>query len=215
MYDMLVFYSAQPESAKTETFTMLPLQKGFQLKHIPIDSQALAHLVQFTILNRKKTNPNFCYRINNIDFHSVNLKTFEQDPEAIWNRFFNTNHSSTRNRKFAFYITTNGYACSLHLNKPTVPCPFQVEPSTTGDKSKKKRKYVPQEEERQQEEKDLIFQGNAKPKDWSNYTYYDAKSFQANHGKYQFRHLRNIRPWFPRFVHRHGRRWKVYARQQR
>jgi hypothetical protein len=194
MYDMLVFYKEKSDQeekehsdrlsgdrpgtgdtihqrrkrgTKGEKFTMMPLQRGFQLKHVEFDNTCLAQALQYTKKRRLQEDPscgdncgyNVLIRDNynemkSVPFNNFTWETFKPHKDAIWRRFFDTAKLSTKTRKFANYITTDGYSCSVHLERPEVESPFPKKPQSS--KWRKHHKHNMDEEDKE-------------PNDWYNY----------------------------------------------
>ena len=87
-----------------KTFSILPVP-NFQQKHVLIDSIGLYDIL---------TSAEFIY--GNRNQHLADLDNF-------WNTHAHMNRATTRNRRFAFTISTDGVSVSVHLRRPSYPAP--------------------------------------------------------------------------------------------
>jgi predicted DNA binding CopG/RHH family protein len=85
-----------PETKGRRLFSLLPLKNGFSLSHIMIARTELDNIL--------KMIPG--------EFRD------EEHAEDIWRRLFDFEQYETKNRKFAYLLTTDGYTASLRFQKP-------------------------------------------------------------------------------------------------
>lgn len=119
--DILRFMESQPPNTKwARTFSLLPLKGSYVPSHITISNSGLQLLLQ--LATKTRNNVAFC------GFSSMTKETFDIHKEQLWREIFDIGRYETRNRRFAFEISTNGYAVSLKLQKPKPPKQPKVEP---------------------------------------------------------------------------------------
>ena len=94
----MIFINEKLENLKMAKLQFFPLRKSVILKHIPIDTYALADMFKIK--------------------HKIELfKEFDDNKKHIWNIFFNMNHKVFRSKKYQFdyNINTDGYCASIRM----------------------------------------------------------------------------------------------------
>lgn len=91
-------------------FTIMPLKSGYTLSHITLSNSTLQQALQWILKRNKGSNIN--------DHHSITKTVFDSKKDEIWRSLFNINAFETRTRRFAYEVSTNGYAVSVKLLKP-------------------------------------------------------------------------------------------------
>lgn len=110
-YDMLQFMEAQPANTRgARTFTIMPLKGGFVLSHITICSSCLQQILQTIVKNHPGTSF--------LGHSNITKKVFDEQKDTFWRSLFDIDSYETENRKFAYEISTNGYAVTLRMQKP-------------------------------------------------------------------------------------------------
>ena len=100
-YDILKFMEQQqPNTKGAKTFTILPNKASFVNSYITICSSSLKDILK--ILNKSEIDNN----------------KFMEQKDKIWRSLFNINAVETKNRKFNYEISTDGYGVSINLYKP-------------------------------------------------------------------------------------------------
>lgn len=126
-YDMLQFMEAQPANTRgARSFTIMPLKGGFVMSHITICSSCLQQILQTIVQN----NPGTSF----LGHSNITKKVFDKQKDTFWRSLFDLDSYETENRKFAYEISTNGYAVTLRMQKPkreqthpTLPSEYEFE----------------------------------------------------------------------------------------
>ena len=110
-YDILQFMETQPANTRgARTFTIMPLKGGFVVSHITICSSCLQQILQTIV----KNNPEITF----LGHSNITKKVFDENKDVFWRSLFDVDSYETANRKFAYEISTNGYAVTLRMQKP-------------------------------------------------------------------------------------------------
>ena len=100
LHSLLKHISKNPHTKKLCSFTILPLY-SIQQRNINIDTEALYQLWAST----KHSD-------------QVTKEVFRENFDYWWNRSFNIEKTTTRNRTFTYHLQTDGISVSVHLQKP-------------------------------------------------------------------------------------------------
>lgn len=136
MYDMNEFMESISQDTKgRRTFSLLPLKKGFGLSNILLTASTLPCLLQQIEVEDRRliiqavldtcTDMRMKLILENslskpkvtIDDEMFNTKN-EWISHSIWRYLFVIEKSETRNRTFAYGLSTDGYSVSLRFQKP-------------------------------------------------------------------------------------------------
>jgi hypothetical protein len=110
-YDISRFMEEQPPNTRgARTFTIMPLKGGFVLSHITICSSCLQQILQTIV----KSNEGVSF----LGHTNITKQVFDANKEQIWRALFDIDTYETKNRKFAYELSTNGYAVTLRMQKP-------------------------------------------------------------------------------------------------
>lgn len=102
-YKILQYIESLPERTKgAKLYSILPTKSSFVNGHITIDTTALADIL--SIFSKK----------------SVHAKEFRNNRDSEWRNLFNLNSVETKNRRFHYQISTDGYSVSILLTKPSI-----------------------------------------------------------------------------------------------
>lgn len=89
-------------------FSLLPVA-GFIPQHIQIDTAALRQLLRTGVLGQV--------------YVPGDQSVFFRDADDWWRRAFNVDKCTSANRRFAYYISTNGVKASVHVSVTRRPRP--------------------------------------------------------------------------------------------
>lgn len=120
-YDILRFMEAQPANTRgARTFTIMPLKGGFVLSHITICSSCLQQILQ-TIVKSNQA-------VSFLGHTNITKQVFDAQKDTFWRSLFDIDTYETENRKFAYELSTNGYAVTLRMQKPKREQPENPQP---------------------------------------------------------------------------------------
>ena len=93
---------------RIRTFSILPLKSGFSVSHIPLNKTTLLSAIRWIYYK-------FPIEAQEHESEWINFVNTVDDDRAKWATLFKFEDYETRDRRFDFSITTNGYSASLHL----------------------------------------------------------------------------------------------------
>ena len=111
-YVILKFMEQLPENTKgKKTFAMLPLKRSFVPAHVTISNSGLQQVLQFIAKTNRVTFGDSGY--------GITREVFKQHKDELWRELFDIGRYETKNRRFGYEISTNGYAVSVKFEKPS------------------------------------------------------------------------------------------------
>ncbi|KAL7484164.1 hypothetical protein ACHAW6_009810 [Cyclotella cf. meneghiniana] len=103
----------------------MPIKCGFVMSHITICSSCLQQILQSIV----KSNQGILF----LGHANIMKPVFDANKEIFWHSLFDIDSHETVNRKFAYEISTIGYAVTLRMQKPKHEKPDNTQPIDEDD----------------------------------------------------------------------------------